>query len=591
MRAQAVCALDLDAFKARMTLLDHYKSNPQGLVSEIEQIRDKFKTDKNYQPTPSEQKLLDIPAFFDGMALYLSPEKHRDVFTEDGINVTQSDAEFISSFTAPEGQMGLKTAFLTVDQYTKEELASFLTSLGEKQEGRSDVAISFLASRHAVSANYLGNGKFEYIDTNSNVGGNMTHWIGDADGLAEQIFQSLADEKMIHLPLACELVIPANAPEIDFEACRNNKPVTELHADCYGSSVLDHASTCDDIRLIHRIDFESIAANQTQKQKYGPLLMAYHKRHIEIFNFLLTHSRPNEMALRLLLILMLAEQDFESIHAQLDHPNFKLSVNPPFLLHRLACDGSQDAISIVDRLLTKHGITANTEKGNYWSPFHIACFKNNLELAEVLLNGGANIDVQSNEGETALHGAAANGNMDIIELLIKKGADCNIKNQNGLTAFDEALKNGHIEIAEKLLAKTTLETQALGKHWSLQSLNCPFELKKEILKKGLADYIEQRGKEPEYTNIFQLGYSQKEKIHAARALLHHIDNPEKQLRPNHIKVLNNARLGNLYSQYQDSLNYEKRVCNNFKARIADNREPHTKNEPDNSSVNVPGLKL
>lgn len=585
MRAQAVCAQDLDAFKARMTLLDHYKSNPQDLVAEIEQIRDKFKTDKNYQPTLAEQKLLDIPAFFDGMALYLSPMNYRDVFTEDERSVTQSDAEFISSFTAPEGQMGLKTAFLTVDQYTKEELASFLTSLGEKQDGRSDVAISFGASLHAVSANYLGNGKFEYIDTNSNIGGNMTHWIGDADGLAGQIFQSFANESMIHLPLMCELVIAVNAPEIDFEACRNNKPVTELHPDRYKFTVFDYASSFDDIRLIHRIDFESIAINQTLGQKVNPLIIAYLARDKEKFDALLTHSQPDEMAL--LLTRMLAKQDFKGICALLDDSNFKLSDNPPFLLRRLIYNKSKDAISIVDRLLTKHGITANTEEGNYWSPLHAACAIDNPKLAELLLNHGANINVQSELGETPIHRAVEVGTVGIIDLLIKNGADCNIKNQNGLTAFDEALKKGDMVVADKLLAKTSLEPQAFGKQLSLKSLDCSLDMKKKILKKGLADYIEQRNKEPAYTNMFHLGYSRQEKTTAAQALIHHLDNPKKKLSPNQIEVLKDSRLGNLYSQYQEALQADNHVCKNYKAQIAQIKEPHTKKEPDNPLENMP----
>ena len=50
---------------------------------------------------------------------------------------------------------------------------------------------------------------------------------------------------------------------------------------------------------------------------------------------------------------------------------------------------------------------------------------------------------KNNHGETPLHIAAREGHIDIAELLINKGADINAKNNYGKTPFDCA-KNEEI---------------------------------------------------------------------------------------------------------------------------------------------------
>jgi ankyrin repeat protein len=65
-----------------------------------------------------------------------------------------------------------------------------------------------------------------------------------------------------------------------------------------------------------------------------------------------------------------------------------------------------------------------------------AAFKNNREIVKILLNSGANIDRQSNDGDTALIKAAFKNNHNIIELLLSKGADKSILNKEGKSYYD-----------------------------------------------------------------------------------------------------------------------------------------------------------
>lgn len=57
-----------------------------------------------------------------------------------------------------------------------------------------------------------------------------------------------------------------------------------------------------------------------------------------------------------------------------------------------------------------------------------------MEVVGVLLDLGANPNLQNDHGETALHWAARMGFDRIVEVLLKSSADPRIKGQNGLAA-------------------------------------------------------------------------------------------------------------------------------------------------------------
>ena len=66
----------------------------------------------------------------------------------------------------------------------------------------------------------------------------------------------------------------------------------------------------------------------------------------------------------------------------------------------------------------------------------IAAFKNNIEIANMLISAGANLNIQNDDEQTALMIAVFNDNIEIAEMLIKAGADVNIRDSDGDTALD-----------------------------------------------------------------------------------------------------------------------------------------------------------
>ncbi|WP_410543451.1 ankyrin repeat domain-containing protein [Wolbachia endosymbiont of Cylisticus convexus] len=59
---------------------------------------------------------------------------------------------------------------------------------------------------------------------------------------------------------------------------------------------------------------------------------------------------------------------------------------------------------------------------------HFAALEGDLEVAEVLLKHGADVNVKSEQGYTPLHAAAWEGDLEVVKLLLKHEADVNARN-------------------------------------------------------------------------------------------------------------------------------------------------------------------
>jgi len=69
-----------------------------------------------------------------------------------------------------------------------------------------------------------------------------------------------------------------------------------------------------------------------------------------------------------------------------------------------------------------------------------------------LLDRGAAIGAQDNNGKTALHRAALGGHIEALSLLLHRGADIGAQDNNGRTALHEVAQMGRIEALSLLLS-------------------------------------------------------------------------------------------------------------------------------------------
>jgi len=105
----------------------------------------------------------------------------------------------------------------------------------------------------------------------------------------------------------------------------------------------------------------------------------------------------------------------------------------------------------IAELLIQEGADVNA-KGyrdhKKYRPLHLAVANwGNIKMVELFLSKGAYVD-----GYTIMHDAVGGQDLQIIELLISKGADVNVKNANGHTPLKVAVDSNKTSVA-KLLKK------------------------------------------------------------------------------------------------------------------------------------------
>ena len=70
------------------------------------------------------------------------------------------------------------------------------------------------------------------------------------------------------------------------------------------------------------------------------------------------------------------------------------------------------------------------------SPLISACLFGKTAMAKILIEAGAELNFQNNDGSTALHTASFFCRPEIVRMLLDKGADKTIKNKYGQTAYE-----------------------------------------------------------------------------------------------------------------------------------------------------------
>ena len=72
-------------------------------------------------------------------------------------------------------------------------------------------------------------------------------------------------------------------------------------------------------------------------------------------------------------------------------------------------------------------------------PMHKVAIWGNIDLAQVLLDNGADINSIGEDNDTPLHRAIAGRKLTMIKFLLSNGADVTLKNIYGSTVIDDAL--------------------------------------------------------------------------------------------------------------------------------------------------------
>ncbi|XP_069814038.1 uncharacterized protein [Dendropsophus ebraccatus] len=100
-------------------------------------------------------------------------------------------------------------------------------------------------------------------------------------------------------------------------------------------------------------------------------------------------------------------------------------------LHYAAHAGSIDEV----HRLIKDGYSVLSRNASGLTPLHMAAFGGNVQVLEKLLSSNSTsiINIRSIKDSTPLHEAVIGGRIETVKLLIEKGADTNLQNQEGNT--------------------------------------------------------------------------------------------------------------------------------------------------------------
>jgi len=101
-----------------------------------------------------------------------------------------------------------------------------------------------------------------------------------------------------------------------------------------------------------------------------------------------------------------------------------------------AVEGKSAEIAL---LLIKQGANVNAKSKNGSTPLHLASYYGFKNLAEVLIQKGADVKMKTDDlGMTPLHSAVQRGHFEIAKLLLDNGAEINAKDKDGNTALHRA---------------------------------------------------------------------------------------------------------------------------------------------------------
>lgn len=114
--------------------------------------------------------------------------------------------------------------------------------------------------------------------------------------------------------------------------------------------------------------------------------------------------------------------------------------------------------SLAVKLLIQKGANVNIEEKSGTTPLLMAVSNKSVGCVDTLLQHEASIDKANKKGFTPLMSAAYNGNQEILEILIQNKPNIDLKDNNGKNVFDYAQEKSQNHTIRSLLEKFKMES-------------------------------------------------------------------------------------------------------------------------------------
>ena len=105
----------------------------------------------------------------------------------------------------------------------------------------------------------------------------------------------------------------------------------------------------------------------------------------------------------------------------------------------------------ITNLLLENGANVNDQDNEGNTPLMIASERGHPETVKLLIESGANMNAQDNYKRTALMKASEEGRLEVVAVLLEKGADVNAKDKWNKTAIFHAIDQGNENVVPILL--------------------------------------------------------------------------------------------------------------------------------------------
>lgn len=401
MGMQAIFSSDLETFDKRFVPI--YKIPLDKLPGVIQKRR---LESIGRKPTEDEYRILEIPAFFEGVELYHHPYYYPDFFDKKSKPKGQDaalTAPLVLSKKLEHGKINItKIGDDFSGVYSVNELTSYFDSFSKIIQTspipiRQPIAFFFEDSNHAITVGYNPiESQWLLIDANQ-----------------------LPTQRILNAKEIANCVISAFSKNGIAALC------TEIYGVQQNEKVLNGCVASwknqENWKMIHMVSKEKSQLADSNNANW--LFMAAEKGHIDKVIALIENESDIDQALK------------------------DSGMTPLYVAAK------NNHLDIV-KLLLKKGATVDkscTDDGS--TPLYVAAQNGNLDIVKVLLENGANIDnACTDDGSTPIYEAAKNNHLDVVTLLIEKGAavdkPCTDDNSTPLYA---AVQNGNFDIVKMLL--------------------------------------------------------------------------------------------------------------------------------------------
>jgi len=136
------------------------------------------------------------------------------------------------------------------------------------------------------------------------------------------------------------------------------------------------------------------------------------------------------------------------------------------------------------RLLVDSGADVNIQNFEGMTSLYLAVEHGDLEISTYLMENGANVNIQNETGQSAAHIASINGHLDCLQALAAHGAHLEIKDDYEETPLHFGVRGGFLDVVRFLV-----EDCRVNSHCYNEDMETPLQMASCFEETSLVEYL------------------------------------------------------------------------------------------------------